>query len=315
VTPHRASRRGAFVRLALAPVLCGLLAAAGVTAAWVALGAPVPASAAVWMQVTATGQARDTGAPDQPFFVLALGTGARSDNPAESPDDPGLSDAIHVIGVNPALGAATIIDIPRDTEGPGGAKLNSYILSGGTENLRAAANAVSSLTGVPLPYVIRVNFPHFQQMVDAIGGIDVNIPAPMDDDFSGAHFNAGPAHLNGEQALAFSRDRHSFANGDLSRTNNQGLLILSALATLQARHPSAGDTVHLLALLGRHVKLDSIGIGDLFHMGRLALTIDPANVKNVTLPVGAASGSNLAPTADARGLLADFADDGVLQSH
>ena len=73
-------------------------------------------------------------------------------------DDPGLSDAIHVIGVNPALGAATIIDIPRDTEGPGGAKLNSYIVSSGGENLRAAANAVSAVVGVQLPMVVRVGY-------------------------------------------------------------------------------------------------------------------------------------------------------------
>ena len=79
------------------------------------LGSPVPADAAVWMQVVKTGQARANGGPDQPFFVLALGTGARSDNPAESPDDPGLADAIHVIGVNPALGSATILDIPASS--------------------------------------------------------------------------------------------------------------------------------------------------------------------------------------------------------
>jgi LCP family protein required for cell wall assembly len=303
------------VRLALTLVVCGLLTASVVTAAWLAVGAPVPAHAAVWMQVTATGQARDIGGPGQPFFLLALGTGARSDNPADSPDDPGLSDAIHVIGVNPALGAGTILDIPRDTEGPGGNKINSYILSGGSENLRAAANAITSITGVETPYIVRVNFPHFQALVDAIGGIDVNIPAPMADDFSGAYFNPGPAHLNGGQALAFARDRHSFANGDLTRTNNQGLLILSALATLEAKHPSAGDTVRLIATLGQHVKLDGIGISDLFHMGQLALTMDPAAVKNVTLPVANASGSNLAPTGDARSLLADFADDGVLQTH
>jgi polyisoprenyl-teichoic acid--peptidoglycan teichoic acid transferase len=245
-----------------------------------------------------------------------LGTGARSDDPALSPDDPGLADAIHVIGVNPALKAATLIDIPRDTEGPGGGKLNSYIVSNpGGNDLRTEADAVSSVVGVPITWVIRANFPNFQQMVDEIGGIDVNIPTAMDDDFSGAHFAPGLTHLNGEQALQFSRDRHSFSNGDLSRTSNQGLLIVSALQTLQAKHPTAGDTVRLLATLGRHTKLDGVGISDLFHMGQLALTFDPANIKNVVLPVGAGPGSNLVKTADAGSLLADFADDGVLQSH
>jgi len=101
----------------------------------------------------------------------------------------------------------------------------------------------------------------------------------------------------------------------LTRSSNQGLLILSALQTLQAKHPTPGDTVHLIATLGRHTKLDGVGISDLFHMGSLSLAFDPANVKNVVLPVGAGSGSNLVKSADADGLLADFADDGVLQSH
>jgi LCP family protein required for cell wall assembly len=297
-------RRRSLTLLLVAPVLCGLLLAGGISAAWMLLGKPAPAGGAVWFQVTKLGAARATGGPQQPFFALVLGTGARSDDPAQSPDDPGLADAIHVIGVNPALRSATVLNVPRDTPGPGGAKLNSYIVNNrGGNDLRAEADAVSAVVGVPISWVIRVNFPHFQQMVDEIGGIDINIPTAMDDDFSGAHFAPGPAHLNGEQALQFSRDRYDFPDGDLSRTNNQGLLIISALQTIQAKHPSAGDTVRLIATLGRHTKLDGVGISDLFHMGDLALTFDPANVKNVLLP--AASGA----------MLADFADDGVLQSH
>jgi LCP family protein required for cell wall assembly len=309
-------RRRALTLLLVAPVVCGVLLAGGVAAAWMVLGEPVPAQGAVWFQVTKVGSARVTGGPQQPFFALVLGTGARSDDPSQSPDDPGLADAIHVIGVNPALKSATLLDIPRDTEGPGGNKLNSYIVNNpGGNDLRTEADAVSSVVGVPISWVIRANFPNFQQMVDEIGGIDVNIPTAMDDDFSGAHFAPGVTHLNGEQALQFSRDRHSFSNGDLSRTSNQGLLIVSALQTLQAKHPSAGDTVRLIASLGRHTKLDGVGISDLFHMGQLALTFDPANIKNVVLPVGDGGGSNLVKTGDADSLLADFADDGVLQSH
>ncbi len=309
-------KRRALTMLVVAPVVCGLLLAGGITAAWMVLGEPVPAGGAVWFQVTKLGAARATGGPQQPFFALVLGTGARSDDPSQSPDDPGLADAIHVIGVNPALRSATIINIPRDTEGPGGGKLNSYIVNNpGGNDLRAEADAVSAVVGVPISWVIRANFPNFQQMVDEIGGIDVNIPTAMDDDFSGAHFAPGVTHLNGEQALQFSRDRHSFSDGDLSRSNNQGLLIVSALQTIQAKNPSVGDTVRLLATLGRHTKLDGVGIADLFHMGQLALTFDPVNVKNVGLPVGSGGGSNLVKTAAADSLLADFADDGVLQSH
>jgi LCP family protein required for cell wall assembly len=310
------SRRRAVVTLVLSPLLCGLLVAGLASAAWLALGSPTPAAGAVWFEVTRLGSAHYAPPPNQPLFALVIGTGARSDDPAESRDDPGLADAVHVIGLNPTLNAATILDIPRDTEGPGGQKINSYIVNRPNDPLRGMADAVSEVTGAPITYVIRVNFPNFVEMIDEIGGIDINIPAPMNDAFSGAEFPAGPAHLTGDQALAFSRDRHSFSNGDFTRTSNQGLLIISALQTLQQRNLSAGDTVRAVASLGRHTKLDGVGIFDLFHLGQYALTLDAANIKNVVLPVAnSGNGSNLAKTGDAASLLADFTDDGVLQSH
>lgn len=312
--PRRSPGRALATAL-VGAVLTGLVAAAAVSAAWLAVGRPRPAAGTVWFEVTRLGGATYTGAPEEPFFALVVGTGARSDDPAQSRDDPGLADAVHVIGVNPSLDAATILNIPRDTEGPGGRKINSYILSNPDRDLRTMADAVSSITGAPITYVIRVNFPNFVQMVDAIGGIDIVIPAPMHDSFSGSDFDPGPTHLNGEQALAFSRDRHSFANGDYSRTQNQGLLIIAALQTLRSQSPGAGDTVRLVATVGRHTKLDGVGIAQLFRLGRYALSIDPANVANVLLPVASSgSGSNLVKTAAAAPLLADFVDDGVLQN-
>jgi LCP family protein required for cell wall assembly len=302
--------------LLAAPLACGLALAGVVTAAWLALGSPRPADAAVWLQVTNLTGVDFTNAPEQPFFVLVVGTGARSDDPAESHDDPGLADALHVIGVNPTLRSVTILDIPRDTEGPTGAKMNSYIVNS-DENfgLRAQADAVSAVTGLPISYVIRANFPNFVQMVDEIGGIDVDLPTDVIDENSGANFLAGPNHLNGDQALALSRARYTLPRGDIDRTLNQGLVLLSGLKTIQSRVPGIGETVRLVATAGRHVKLDGIGIRDLFALGQLALIIDPVNVKNVVLPVGSGSGSNLVKTADAEPLLADLADDGVLQNH
>ena len=310
------SRRRAITMLVVAPVICGLVLAGALTAAWVALGSP-SATGAVWFQVSKLAGGQYTAAPEEPFFVLVIGTGARSDDPNEAHDDPGLADALHVIGVNPALGAATILDIPRDTEGPTGAKLNSYIVrSDENFGLRAQADAVSSVTGLPLRYVVRANFPNFVQMIDAIGGIDIDIPSAMADENSGANFAAGPAHLNGDQALALSRNRYTLPRGDLDRTVNQGLVLLAGLRTIAARQPSGADLIHLVATAGRHMKLDGLGVRDLLALGQLALSVDPNNVKNVLLPVAnSGNGSNLAKSADAASLLADMADDGVLQSH
>jgi LCP family protein required for cell wall assembly len=303
------TRRTRTLQLLLLPVLAGVLVAALLSAAWLAIGSPTPAQGATWFQVTRTGEAHLTGGPDQPFFLLALG----NDGSAERGGGPGLGDAIHVIGVNPALGQATIIDIPRDTEGPGGGKINAY---NSTQGLRAQANAIGQLVGVPIPFAITANFDGFTAMVDEIGGIDIDVPFSMHDSDAGSNFEPGRQKFNGDQALAFSRDRKTFPVGDIQRTHNQGYLILAALATLRAKNPTAADTIKLVATLGRHVELDGVSIRDLLHLGRLALSLDPTRIRNEVISVAnSGNGTNLAVTADGRSLMADFADDGVLQNH
>ena len=78
MTP-RSPRRRALTALVLGPLLCGVLLASAVTAAWVALGEPVPAQGAVWFQVTKLGSARNDGGPQQPFFALVLLNLTRTD--------------------------------------------------------------------------------------------------------------------------------------------------------------------------------------------------------------------------------------------
>src|SRR5262249_51547777 len=162
---------------------------------------------------------------------------------------------------------------------------------------RAMANAVSQLVGVPIPFAITANFDHFIAMVDAMGGVDINVPTDMRDSDSESDFRAGPQHMNGFQALAFSRDRKSFGTGDLVRTSNQGLMLLAILTTLEQKHLNLTDTLHLVAVLGRHVRLDGVRMSDIFHLARYALTLDPTKIRNVVIPVANSGGTNLVPTA------------------
>ena len=233
-----------------------------------------------------------SGAPEQPFFFLALGNDGRSDA------DPGLGDAIHVIGVNPATLQATIINVPRDTQAPAGDKINAYH---SLKGLPGIIGQLNQMMGIQINYAITTNFPGFIAMVDEVGGIDVNIPMALDDKDSGAVFSPGVQHLTGDQMLRFSRDRKDYpVEGDRARTGNQALEIISALAALRAQNPGAVGTAHLVAVLARHIRMENVGLAELFRLGRLALAIDPANVKNVTIPTGAGSGTNLSVGAGCR---------------
>jgi hypothetical protein len=69
--------------------------------------------------------------------------------------------------------------------------------------------------------------------------------------------------------------------------------------------------IDLVATLIGGVTTDNVSPGELFRLGRLALSIDPANISNCTIPTGGGSGSNLSVAPEAAALFADFADDGV----
>ena len=87
---------------------------------------------------------------------------------------------------------------------------------GNTHSPRAQADDVGGLVGVHVSYVVDVDFDGFVQLVDGVGGVDVNVPVRMKDDNSGADFVPGKIHMVGDQALRFSRDRHSFPDSDIT---------------------------------------------------------------------------------------------------
>ncbi len=136
----------------------------------------------------------------------------------------------------------------------------------------------------------------------------------MHDTYSGAYFAPGLQHMTGLQALAFARDRHDFPQSDIIRTSNQGRLILDAMRQLRTKMQSAPGEFKLLALLGRHAQLDGIGIKDLYHLGRLAFSLDPNQIKNITIPYNDGV-TCLTLGANAASLFADFRDDAILETH
>ncbi len=263
-------------------------------------------------QIHTVDEAHLDNVPGQPVFVLIVGNDAR---PGEVIS---RGDALHLVGVNPSIGQATILNIPRDTYVP--------IPGGGTDKINAAhagggpvlqAQAVGQLVGVDVPYVISTGFDGFQAMVDELGGVDVEVPFPMADASSGAFFDAGVTHMDGGSALAFSRNRQ-VSGGDFTRTQNQSLVILGALAKLRGEGATAANTVRWLSVLLRHGTFDGGSLSDLYQLARLALSIDPANVRSVTMPgaAGTAGGASVVFVGGgADSLFADFRDDAVLQTH
>jgi LCP family protein required for cell wall assembly len=286
-----------------------MLAFTGLFALWLH-GVRLPiASGKPLLSVQKFASASYQGEPSGTVFILLIGSDLR----------PGVGgsrgDALHVLAVNPTLKKGTILNIPRDTcasiPGHGTTKINAANAFGGPA-LQAAT--INQLLGVHLTYSVLVAFAGFGALVNGVGGLNIVPSANMSDHDSGAYFQAGvPYHVDGGGALAFARDRHDFARGDIQRTANQATLLLDAIAQLRQRASTPAGAFHLLAMLGQHATITGIGLTDLFRLGRLAQSVNPANLRNYTIPVG--GGQCLPLLSGAASAFHDFADDGVLESH
>ena len=169
----------------------------------------------------------------RPIFILVLGSDSRSKRWPVI--EHGRSDVIHLIGVNPAEGCATILGFPRDSwvnvPGHGMNKINSAF-EGGIEGggAQQMADTVTNLTGIPIDHYLYVDLAGFQGVVQTLGGVDmcisgenVNTPGSVEgesgtvyypepgyiaDPYTGLHIKPGCQTLPPDQALAYVRARH-----------------------------------------------------------------------------------------------------------
>jgi LCP family protein required for cell wall assembly len=220
------------------------------------------------------------------LFVVVLGSDARSG----PPNAGGGCDAIHIVVVNPPQKAGTILNFPRDSF-LGGRKLTDICRTSGHEG---AVDTLRGHTGFPIQFYATTEFSHFMRLIDEIGGVEINVPYPMNDAASGARFPAGPRHMQGGDVLAFSRNRKDTPRGDFSRSENQALVMLAVLQKFRAESGDWHRIFDYVRAARRHIHL-AIPPQDLINMVMVAVDVDPANIQSVTVPgsTGSAGGASV----------------------
>jgi LCP family protein required for cell wall assembly len=150
---------------------------------------------------------------------------------------------------------------------------------------RAAVEAVDSFLGVSVDHFVEINLAGFYDLANALGGVEVCLREPAHDWYSGADFPAGVQTLDGAQSLAFVRQRHGLANGDLDRTHRQQAFLASAVHKLQADgvFGDLGKVQGLLGVARKDVVVDS-GF-DLLSFLQHAGAVVSGNVEFYTLPI------------------------------
>lgn len=172
----------------------------------------------------------------EPYYVLLLGSDARANDTASR------SDTIILARIDANVGKATLVSIPRDTkveiEGHGTQKINAAYAFGGPAG---AVEAVENMSGVEISHYAEIHFDELEKAVDQLGGIWVDIPESNDQtgaSNTGVELNAGMQRLNGEQALAFARERYGYNEGDFQRAENQRIIVQAIADTVLSLPPT-----------------------------------------------------------------------------
>lgn len=175
---------------------------------------------------------------DHPFNILISGIDVNGPISTTSRSDVNI-----IMTVNPQEHRILLTTTPRDyfiyIPGISGEERDK-LTHAGVYGVRTSMRTLEELYDVAISDYIRINFDSLIQLVDALGGVDVNSEVAFSS--GDYYFHEGINHLDGEQALAFSRSRHQFGSGDNQRGKNQMLVLTAILDKLQSpdllRNPS-----------------------------------------------------------------------------
>ncbi|MCI8349386.1 MAG: hypothetical protein HFE74_08155 [Firmicutes bacterium] len=162
----------------------------------------------------------------EPFNIFVSGIDTEG-----SIDTVSRSDVNMIITVNPKTKRILMTSIPRDSYVKLASKgASDKLTHSGIYGVNETVATVEDFMGIDINYYVKVNYSTVIKLVDAIGGIDINSPFGFYTHGMKAkyYFQEGYNHLDGSQALAYSRERYSFSEGDIQRNKNQQL-ILSAI--------------------------------------------------------------------------------------
>lgn len=189
---------------------------------------------------------------NEPFTLLIMGVDSSSSSLKKSNSFNG--DTLMLITFNPNTMNATILSIPRDTRVPivcTKSKAKNKINSTGAYGADCVKDTITNFTGIEIDYWVKVNFQGVISLVNALGGIEVDIPYAFCESNSQRKFGnntiyleKGLQTLNGEQTLAFARNRHpwpqycgkkysNYTSNDFIRGQNQQQIIKAVVNKLK----------------------------------------------------------------------------------
>jgi len=247
------------------------------------------------------------GEGDGRVNILAIGIGG-SNHPGGL-----LADTIQIISIDPINKSMAMISVPRDlyVDNPSGGKskinavyANAVDKCGSSSYCKesdpgadALKKVITNVIGEPVHYFIRLDFKGFEQMIDAIGGVKVNVEKPLNDPlfpddqlkgYSPLYIPAGLQTFDGKKALKYARSRETTSDFDRSRRQQQ--IINAAKEKVLAANTLANPkkVTDLFNILGNHLRTD-FKIDEIVRLYALSKDIKAESITTTVLDTSAAS--------------------------
>ncbi|MDY7601649.1 LCP family glycopolymer transferase CpsA [Streptococcus suis] len=163
------------------------------------------------------------------------------------------SDVNIIMTVNRATHKILLTTTPRDSYvaiADGGQNQYDKLTHAGIYGVNASVHTLENLYGIDISNYIRLNFTSFLQLIDLVGGIDVENTQEFTSLHGNYYFPVGQVHLNAEQALGFVRERYSLEGGDNDRGQNQEKVIAALIKKLSSPDNLANYQAILTGLEG-----------------------------------------------------------------
>lgn len=213
-----------------------------------------------------------------------------------SADGSSRTDTIMLVNIDPRTKSASILSIPRDVKvvipGYGIDKINAAFALGDYNDVQGGGAGLMVRTieanfGIPIHAFVQIDFNGFVHMINTVGGVYVDVPYPiLDSSYPAENFNyqriyfpAGWQHLDGQEALVYSRTRHQ--DGDTSRAARQQQVLLA----LRDQHLNADLITQLPRLItefGDAIRTD-ISITDAIKLAQLGIDIPRENISQISV--------------------------------
>jgi len=202
------------------------------------------------------------------------------------------SDVIVLFNYSPEFGKVNILSIARDTrvfiKGKA-VKINALVGMGGEQLI---ADRIENMTGIPVDYYLTLNFDGFKEVVDTLGGVQVNVPINMNyddpDQDLHIHLQKGIQILNGDEAEQFVRYRkgnrqgQGYSDGDIGRITAQQEFIKALVQQkFKLKYLSKADDIYSIL---REDMRTNIEIGDIRHYIKGLKNIHSEEINTFTIP-------------------------------